>query len=52
MSTKWGYVTALLGAVLSLALLVAGCEISGEYDDENVHVQFGNTNQPVQAKGQ
>ncbi len=36
-----------LGATL---LMLTGCEVSGQYDDDNVNLQFGNTNDAVQVR--
>ena len=42
-------IASLLAVTLSGLLLVAGCEVFGQYHDDNVDVQFGNTNAAAQA---
>lgn len=37
---------------LVAALLCAGCELSGHYHDDNVDVQFGDTNSAAHAEAQ
>ena len=41
-----------VGLPLAVLLLLAGCELSGQYNDDNVKVQFGNTNGVPQAQTQ
>jgi hypothetical protein len=45
--------TALVvGVPLAALLLLTGCELSGQYEGDNVKAQFGNTNAaaPVQPQ--
>jgi hypothetical protein len=46
-------IIALLAAVPLLGLLlVAGCELSGSYTDDNTRIEFGNTNSTAQTQTQ
>ena len=42
-------VALVVGATL---LMLTGCESSGQYEDDNVNLQFGNTNDAVQVQVQ
>lgn len=34
----------LIASALAVAMLTGGCELAGEYHDDNLTVQFGDTN--------
>jgi hypothetical protein len=48
------WLTRTLLAALSLwgLVLVMGCEISGQYESDNMKVELGNTNATTQAEKQ
>jgi len=54
MKRRWHWLVIALLVALSLSglLLAAGCEVFGQYHDDNVDVQFGNTNAAAQARTQ
>ena len=45
-------IALLIAATLPTLFLVTGCELSGHYHDDNMDVQFGNTNAASQAHTQ
>ena len=45
----WVVIALLFEMPLVALLFFTGCEVSGNYNDDNVKVQFGNTNRPVQV---
>ena len=49
---RWLIIASLLAVTLSGLLLAAGCEVFGQYHDDNVDVQFGNSNAAAQARTQ
>ncbi len=51
MSTERWLVIALFAAMSLVAgLFLTGCELNGEYEDDDVQVRFGNTNGAVKVE--
>ena len=44
------FIALLVAVALPALLLAAGCELSGHYHDDNVDLQFGDTNAAGQAQ--
>lgn len=51
-SVRWPMIGLLAAISAAWGVLCAGCELSGEYEDDNVTVQFGNTNGTAQVEAE